>query len=1302
MSSQPSPSPSQGGDAIELQEQKPPATVESGVDGSPPPPHLRKAANFEGQKAVAISSLVTDAKSGSSDATAPGTQPPAPGAKSGSTESVVEKASFGELYHFATGFDKICVAISCVMMAGTGITLTMSMIILGNVLDGLNDPSKLLAATRLAALNFLIVGLVAGTAAAIGNGLPILAAERQMKRAREAYFAAVLRQDSQWFDTVKSGEMAANLAENSITWKTGIAEKFPQIFQGLATLCAGLGLGFHYSWQLTLLVLSIAPAVAILGGIIAFASGSLEKLATDALGEAGSCAMEVLNSIRIVVAYGGQRQETQRYASLVEKVKQAYMRKGWWVAAGLGAFFMCMFSAYAYTMYVGGVLIRRDRVKAYCLPPVGPTDECLTGGRVVQTFFVVITALFSLGQTVPGLVALASAQVAAAKMLKVIRRVPAIDSSSPDGLKTPIEGRIEFRDVSFAYPSRLDVPILSNFNLVIEKGQSVAFVGPSGSGKSTIVALVLRMYDPQSGCILIDGKNIREYNVVHLRSALGLVSQDPQLFSLSVSQNIALGKQDQTATQEEIVAAARAANADSFVSALPDRYNTIVGTSVTSSQLSGGQRQRICIARCLIRKPCVMLFDEATSALDTESEVAVQSSIDSLLSSSLRPTSLIIAHRLSTIVNSNVICVIDHGRIAQCGTHAQLMGDPQGLYHHLQSLQQIGNVDAGSAESFESTSAPPSPSLAPVDSAATPARRISDESSPDAARRASNDTPTAAETAITVGQTSAANHAPVPESRVWAMQKTEMNAIVAALAFSLINGGANTLVGLILAKAIAAFYLTDSDMESELIKTVGYFMAVAVGMFFANTFGKGFFCLAGEALSARLRAMTFSHILQMEMGFFDENGHSAGSLETRLSADAGLVKGATGEALSQVVSSAGGLAVGVIVAMQASWRIGLIILGTVPCTVLGGYYMTLAFMGTNKADKEALEKSGHIASEAATAIRTVSSLNLQSWMLGKFSLDTADRFVAAKAGAWRYSASSWFGFFNMQAVNALAWYVGGVFIDQGVLTFGELMQAFFAMQFAAMTIQQAFSFGPEKAKAVVAIESIFNILDRPSSIDPSAASGASPALCRGRIEFQNVTFSYPSRPDRRVLDGFSCVIEAGQSVALVGQSGCGKSSIIALLLRFYDPQSGVILLDGTNISTLNLNWLRSQFGYVQQEPALFDNTIEYNIHYGHPEPTQTTTADNVEVSADVLRAARQANALEFIETMPKKFGTECGARGSQLSGGQKQRIAIARMLLRGAPIILLDEATSALDSESELVVQKVNCVCILLSQNLTF
>jgi ABC-type multidrug transport system fused ATPase/permease subunit len=771
MSAQPPHSFSESDVTIEMQgpEFKPDVEhqcVDSGTPQHPSLPHSPHVSTKEKLSAVATGSLIADGKDKVIASDAPAVDQPASPAPA--PADIVEKASFGELYHFATGFDKLCVVISCIMMAGTGVTMTMSMIILGNVLDGLNDPSQLLSATRTAALNFLIIGLVSGFASAIGNGLPILAAERQMKRAREAYFSAVLRQDSAWFDTVKSGEMASNLAENSITWKTGIAEKFPQIFQGLATLCAGLGLGFHYSWQLTLLVLSIGPAVAIIGGIIAFSSGSLEKQATDALGEAGACATEILNSIRIVVAYGGHRQETQRYSNLVEKVKHAYTRKGWWVAAGLGAFFLCMFSAYAYSMYVGGILIRKDRVKAYCLPPSGPADDCLTGGRVVQTFFVVITALFSFGQTVPGIVALASAQVAAAKMLKVIRRVPAIDSSSPDGVKTPIEGRIEFCNVSFAYPSRPDVPILSNFNLVIEKGKSVAFVGPSGSGKSTIVALVLRMYDVQSGCILVDGKDIKEYNVVHLRSALGLVSQDPQLFSLSVSQNIALGKQDQRASEEEIIAAARAANADGFVRALPDGYKTIVGTSVTSSQLSGGQRQRVCIARCLIRKPSVMLFDEATSALDTESEVAVQKSIDSLLSSSARPTSLIIAHRLSTIVNADVICVINHGRIVQCGAHAELMRNQQGLYHHLQTLQQL-NMSSTAIES----------------------QVVSQDSD-----SASNDTPSESisRTTVPIGNTPAASHASVPESRVWAMQKTELNSIIAALVFSLINGGANTVI----------------------------------------------------------------------------------------------------------------------------------------------------------------------------------------------------------------------------------------------------------------------------------------------------------------------------------------------------------------------------------------------------------------------------------------------------------------------------------------------------------------------------
>lgn len=292
-----------------------------------------------------------------------------------------------------------------------------------------------------------------------------------------------------------------------------------------------------------------------------------------------------------------------------------------------------------------------------------------------------------------------------------------------------------------------------------------------------------------------------------------------------------------------------------------------------------------------------------------------------------------------------------------------------------------------------------------------------------------------------------------------------------------------------------------------------------------------------------------------------------------------------------------------------------------------------------------------------------------------------------------------FGIFTISGVPSLAWFMAGIFMNNGELTFQDFVAAFFAVQFAGSAVQQALAYAPEKSKAIVAIASIFNILDRKSRIDSSITDGVCPTKCHGHIEFKNVCFAYPMRPDRLVLDKFSCLIEAGQSIALVGQSGCGKSSIIALLLRFYEPQSGTIFLDGIDIATLNLQWLRNHMGYVQQEPALFDSSILQNIEYGRVVSDTSELAPNSaivgDISSDVITAASQANALEFISSLPDAFNTQCGARGSQLSGGQKQRIAIARMLLRNAPIMLLDEATSALDSESELVVQKVSIIIIV-------
>ena len=1279
-----------------------------------------------------------------------------------------ERASFRELFHFATASDKWAMLLSFILAAAAGVGESLSSLILGQVLNGINDPSQVLSSTRQAALSFLILAVLTASFSALAFAVPVLVAERQMKKLREEYYKALLHQDCQWFDSIKADEeeISNNLVESALIWKEGISEKLQEALKSIFTLISGLSLGFYFSWQITLLVLAITPAFALLTFLVHASSSKSQSEISEALEKASARENEVLTSVRIVAAFNGLKLESELYSKLIKCAREARIKQGWSFAAIIGIFFLVMYAAYAYSMYVGGILIRSSRQNPSCTD-VELSSSCVTGGSVLLTFFVVIscTSAFS-ASFLPAAEAIFKAQVAAAKMFKVMRRAPAMSSPDLNAPAATVIGRIEFRDVCFSYPARPDVPILSNFSLVLEKGMSVALTGTSGSGKSTIVALLLRLYEPDSGSIFIDGIDIKSMDVKQLRAAIGLVSQEPMLFSFSVRDNIALGHNSLEASDEDIRAASVAASAHEFVADLPEQYDTVVGTSVNSVCLSGGQRQRLCIARCLLRKPAVMIFDEATSALDNESERQVQASIDSLLAASSRPTSLVIAHRLSTIVTCDVICVLEKGTIVQQGTHAELMADADGIYRRLQSLQRLNGAaqptcDLKSPNAVDGTqanldhSAIRSPDVQPhpvVHEQRTElgcmdclypeqCSRCKAEGSAakKAANRAVSINPIEPGLQINVCSVPAAESASFPtavaphtthhlsqsrdfkgereatsetfsaEKRLWkSFHRHELLLIVVALVLSAANGGVSTVAGLVIAEATEAFYLPDADMEKKLLNVVGYFMACGIALFITNFFGKGLFASTGEALSTRLRIQSFRHLMRMEVGFFDEKSNNAGALEARLSTDASMVQAGTGEAMSQVVSSFGALAIGIAIAMQATWRIGLIVLATTPLTLASGYFMVQSFVRSEMQDRQAMEDSNHVACESMAAIRTVTTFNLQQHFLRLFTACSNERHIAAKRKALKYAANKFAAEFLQNAVNALAWYVGGIFISNGDLTFAQLMQAFLAVQFAGLAVEQSFNFGPEKSKAICAAASIFGIIDRPSQIDAASDAGKTPASCKGRIEFKNVTFAYPTRPEQYALRNFSLVVENGESVALVGRSGSGKSSVIALLLRFYDPQEGAIFLDGIDIRLLNLKWLRDHLGYVQQEPALFCGSIKDNIQYGRSSsetmgarcprgsffasgcdhmckhPSHYCAPQSCISTED---AALQANAHAFIQQLPQQYETACGARGSQLSGGQKQRIAIARMLMRQAPIMLLDEATSALDSESERLVQ---------------
>ncbi|CAJ0913935.1 1048_t:CDS:2, partial [Entrophospora sp. SA101] len=394
----------------------------------------------------------------------------------------------------------------------------------------------------------------------------------------------------------------------------------------------------------------------------------------DAYAAAGGVAEQVLSGIRTVVAFGGEQREIQRYISKLEIAYKFGKRKSIVNGLGMGFMLIAMFGSYGLAFWYGSILIVNGEEN---------------GGDILNAFFAVMIGAFSIGNAAPYLSSVSNALGAAAKIYKIIDRVPMIDSSADKGkkfAKSEFKGFIEFKNINFSYPSRPDVQVLKDFNLTIEPGQTVALVGSSGSGKSTIVSLIERFYDPLEGEILLDGINIKDINIKSLRTQIGMVGQEPVLFPETIKQNIIWGADPDDVKEpslDEIIEICKRSNAHDFIDELPDKYNTLVGEK--GSLISGGQKQRIAIARALIKDPPILLLDEATSALDTESEGLVQEALDK---ASTNRTTIVIAHRLSTIKNADKIVVMSKGEIKEIGKHDELI-ERGGLYYGLVKAQEL-------------------------------------------------------------------------------------------------------------------------------------------------------------------------------------------------------------------------------------------------------------------------------------------------------------------------------------------------------------------------------------------------------------------------------------------------------------------------------------------------------------------------------------------------------------------------------------------------------------------------------------